>query len=300
MTTATQDGNFAAPLMFVKLDQEVHLSSDTSIEDVACFIPSDAVGQARTACWVNPDEPLPGILVRGPEPREGPGWQEALLWGAVRLEAALLCIKLQVSYTSGVFCAFVSSGPGFLNVHDYVPRERVGGRGLWMSTGRMGQYLGKFPEESWTALVEALRRQNRLGRALRRFGHAAHPNDPADECAMLMSSLEALLLPQRYEGELAYRLKLRAAWLTASSPEERNSVCDLVGKAYKIRSSQVHGLEEPTEVRQSGAWGVAGDAANLVGEALKRFLKMGLHRLNEADLDKALEHMCLGGGHCPT
>jgi hypothetical protein len=92
-----------------------------------------------------------------------------------------------------------------------------------------------------------VKRDKALGNALRRFSYAGERTRRADDRLVdLMIVAEALFLSESGDpesrGELQYRLALRAAFfLTKIAGSQRRYIFELVKRAYKARSSLVHG-----------------------------------------------------------
>ncbi|TFD72137.1 HEPN domain-containing protein [Cryobacterium sp. Hb1] len=91
---------------------------------------------------------------------------------------------------------------------------------------------------AWHAVQNA---PNPIKLALRRLARTVERSVPEDTTIDLMIAAEALYL-SKDEGELSYRLSLRAAlWLDASSPEECLKTMKLFQSAYSMRSKVAHG-----------------------------------------------------------
>jgi len=76
--------------------------------------------------------------------------------------------------------------------------------------------------------------------AVRRFNLGYERSRVEDKLIDYMVGFEALLLPG-VEGELGYRMSLRAAALLGEGPHDRAAVQRNVKKAYTLRSDIVHG-----------------------------------------------------------
>jgi hypothetical protein len=90
--------------------------------------------------------------------------------------------------------------------------------------------------------LDATYRVHALRIPLARLSRARQWNSAlVDKAIDLGIAVEALLLHDiGGSGELAYRLRTRAAWLMGSSPESRRDISDLMKKLYELRSDAVH------------------------------------------------------------
>ncbi len=79
--------------------------------------------------------------------------------------------------------------------------------------------------------------------ALRRFSQAGNRLQPEDKLVDLMICCEALFLNDLWQGELSYRLALRAAIFLGKDPASRMKVFDFMKGIYDVRSKIVHGAK---------------------------------------------------------
>ncbi len=82
----------------------------------------------------------------------------------------------------------------------------------------------------WPTILISLSRLNQS------LGHS----DPVDCAIDLGVALEALLLDDSKDQELAYRMRLRGAWLLASDAESRMKALITLRDVYSLRSAAVH------------------------------------------------------------
>lgn len=107
--------------------------------------------------------------------------------------------------------------------------------------------------------------------ALNRF-FRGRATEAAESLLEYTIGLEAVLLPRKFEGELAFRLRVNAAWLLAENRIERHEVAKRLRKVYEIRSALVHGLNSPSaeDVRGAAAW-----AEDVLRRLLVRCISLG-------------------------
>lgn len=82
--------------------------------------------------------------------------------------------------------------------------------------------------------------------AVHRFFLGAGEGSAADALIDFTIALEALLLPDKFEGELSFRLAVFGAHYIAKRRAERRSLYDQVRSVYGMRSRLVHGLKPPS------------------------------------------------------
>lgn len=116
------------------------------------------------------------------------------------------------------------------------------------------------------------RPENRKEIALHRFSLGAGEDTPADALIDYVITLEALLLPRKYEGELSFRLRLHGANFLGSNPMERKDLFRQIKRIYNLRSDLVHGskMHPQGEIKETAA-----SARLLVGNALVKALEEG-------------------------
>jgi hypothetical protein len=126
---------------------------------------------------------------------------------------------------------------------------------------------------------------NRHDVALNRFFRGCAAQTPSDALLEHTIALEAILLPFKFEGELAYRLRVNAAWLLGRDRAERAAIAHKVNRIYTLRSALVHGLKPPNhdEVNEASGW-----ARVILSDLLRHCLKAGWPR------DTELAQLALG------
>lgn len=124
---------------------------------------------------------------------------------------------------------------------------------------------GRMPDDAWGP------KRDRRGVAMQRFGVGFAERDPADAVIDFAIGLEAILLPEKFEGELTFRLRLGGALYSTEDPVRRRDIFAQLGKVYSVRSRVVHGLQppDPDESRE---------ASQLAREILRGLLVICLQR----------------------
>jgi hypothetical protein len=127
--------------------------------------------------------------------------------------------------------------------------------------------------------------KNRHDVALNRFFRGCAALTPSDALLEYTIALEAVLLPAKFEGELAYRLRVNAAWLLGIDRPTRTEIAHKMGRIYTLRSALVHGLKPPKddELKQASGW-----AREILSDLLQRCLE------GEWPSDIDLAHLALG------
>ena len=205
----------------------------------------------------------PGSLDTGPHPARR---------GAELATRAIQALRL---FRSGGFrpiahLQFVefSGGTGF-TLH---PGGAIRGTGYELSSSDLEELGALQGALSVQAVVDDPALQN----ALRRFGFAAERHRPEDALVDLMIAAESLFLNDldRREGELRFRMSLRAGWLLGIDRPTRLDICRMVRRAYDVRSDIVHG-NVMSDNRLTGPHGRRGMDAFLEGieELMRRALQ---------------------------
>ena len=114
--------------------------------------------------------------------------------------------------------------------------------------------------------------QTRQEVALHRFFLGAGEEGPADALIDFSIALEALLLPEKFEGELSFRLAVLGAHYIAKRRTDRPPLYQELRKVYGIRSRFVHGLSPPSSLELMEA---AKTARALAASGLLRALREG-------------------------
>jgi Apea-like HEPN len=132
-------------------------------------------------------------------------------------------------------------------------------RGIWASLG-----------------LAAIANSGALQNALRRFAFAGERHRPEDSLVDLMIAAESLFLNDlgRRDGELKYRMSLRAGWLLGHDHGSRLDVYKQFRRAYDVRSNVVHGnpLNESGLAGTSGVYGM-GPFVEVIEGLLRRALR---------------------------
>lgn len=144
---------------------------------------------------------------------------------------------------------------------------------------KVAQLAKLIPEE---AVTEP---RNRHDVALNRFFRGCAALSPGDALLEYTIALEAVLLPAKFEGELAYRLRVNAAWLLGIDRPTRRDIAHKMSRIYTLRSALVHGLKTPRddELKQASAW-----ARAILSDLLRHCLE------GEWPSDAELAHLALG------
>jgi hypothetical protein len=121
--------------------------------------------------------------------------------------------------------------------------------------------------------------------ALNRFLRGCAASTAGDALLEYTIALEAMLLPSKFEGELAYRLRVSAAWLLGRDRSTRMQIATKLGQIYRLRSALVHGLRMPKDDDLN-------EAASWAREILSGLLTHCLEREWPSDAD--LAHLALG------
>jgi hypothetical protein len=127
--------------------------------------------------------------------------------------------------------------------------------------------------------------KNRHDVALNRFFRGCAALTPSDALLEYTIALEAVLLPAKFEGELAYRLRVNAAWLLGIDRLTRTEIAHKMSRIYTLRSALVHGLKPPRddELKQASGW-----ARVILSDLLRHCLE------GEWPSDTDLAHLALG------
>lgn len=144
---------------------------------------------------------------------------------------------------------------------------------------QVAQLAELIPEE---AVTEP---KNRHDVALNRFLRGCAAPTPGDALLEHTIALEAVLLPSKFEGELAYRLRLNAAWLLGVDRSTRIEIARKLSRIYTLRSALVHGLKMPKndELEEASSW-----ARAILSDLLRHCLE------EEWPSDADLAHVALG------
>jgi Apea-like HEPN len=120
-----------------------------------------------------------------------------------------------------------------------------------------------------------------LQNALRRFAFAAERHRHEDSLVDLMIAAESLFLNDldRREGELKFRMSLRAGWLLGQDQGSRLGVYRQFRRAYDVRSDVVHGnpLDGKRSARASGGLDMQAfvdQVEDLLRQALRRTIEV--------------------------
>jgi hypothetical protein len=172
------------------------------------------------------------------KPRVVGGANGAAIWEELRKETAEVIDALHL-FKSGHFNApalLVEMGWPFKSGHSSQPLSPVSSVVNWGTAS----YSINNDE---CALLEQLckllrsRKKELLSQAIRRFGFAAERHRIDDKIADLMIAAESLFLGGngKLEGEITYRLAVRAAFFVKAPQFLRRDVFDLVKRAYGSR-----------------------------------------------------------------
>jgi hypothetical protein len=97
---------------------------------------------------------------------------------------------------------------------------------------------------------EGIKKRKWLAVAIRRFGYALERPFNEDRLVDLMIACESLFLNDlSAQGELSYRLALRAAYLLGNDTAARTTVYHNVKQAYNFRSAVVHGSSRTIQIK---------------------------------------------------
>ena len=173
---------------------------------------------------------------------------------AVRSFEDLFCQALSLACNSAV----QSSGSGWLFPEDKFFHPYEGGVSLSISRGQFGDAtFGKAVKVGETEINEAkcLYRKlinlassdtEKLRIPIDRWIKSKTPRNPIDKIIDLGIAFEALYLSNISEPiELAFRLRLHAAWHRGESEEDRKELMTELREIYRWRSSVVHNGELP-------------------------------------------------------
>ena len=226
-----------------------------------------------------PDTELWGLRFQWSEPKrvgpldphafEGPGPEQAAAATADRAISALRLLqgggfmpvaRLQfVEFSGGTGWSLFPEGPRHGEPYQLSADRADELRRLWENLG-----------------APAVVNDGALQNAVRRFAFAAERHRPEDTLVDLMIAAESLFLNDldRREGELRFRMSLRAGWLLGHDRRSRLDVYRLLRRAYDVRSDIVHGnrLDEKRLVSWSGGHGM-GSFVDRIGDLLRQALR---------------------------
>lgn len=166
-----------------------------------------------------------------------------------------------------------------------------------LSTEEISSFNGFWTD--YRRVVGAKKRTPRFSLALRRFNFGYERVRPEDRLIDYTIALEALLLKQNEQQELAYRFALRGARLLGDDETRRVEVHGLLRKTYQLRSEIAHGGQVQDRVRfdsnelQFNEF--VGKVSEIVRAALKRFL-IRIETMSEEQVITELDDQIVRGG----
>lgn len=125
---------------------------------------------------------------------------------------------------------------------------------------------------AWLGLADDRRAAFRV--PMERLNSAMRRSSPVDSAIDLGIVLESLFLRDG-QGELTFRLRVRAARWLGSTPEERKRLSATVGDLYKVRSKAVHEGRVPDTIHQRTTTELLDETYELTARALVALISKG-------------------------
>ena len=130
--------------------------------------------------------------------------------------------------------------------------------GTYWSIGKFGEStkVGEAQINEFKQLYSVLKKNPEVRKALRipfdRWVESKAGTNPVDKMIDLGIALEALYVPDSREGEITFKLAVRAAWFLGKDEADREKLLPQFKAIYKQRSNLVHGGELKDSVKIGG------------------------------------------------